>query len=431
MKKILVRGPVLSRSGYGEQARFALRCLRAHEDRFDIYIWAVGWGATGYLYEDTEEKRWIDSILDKTTAYNQSGGQYDISLQVTIPNEWERLAPVNVGYTAGIETTRIAPIWIEKSIIMDKIITTSNHAKEGFDNTSYEAKNEQTGQIIKDFKSTTPIESVNYAYRHVEPDNIDLELDYDFNFLAISQWSPRKNMENMVKWFYEEFAHDEVGLILKISLRNNSVIDRFQTYARFNEFAQATRERYKDPKCKIYLLHGDMKEEEMTALYLHPKVKALINLAHGEGFGLPLFEAAYNSLPVICPAWGGQKDFLYMPVKDKKNKNKVKNTAMFATVDYAIQQVQPEAAWDLGERGPVLIAESSWCFPHEGNYKSTIRDVYKNHGQYISKAKKLKKHIVKEFAEEKQYKKFADAVHTPEEHELEDWVANLNVEEHN
>tara|TARA_R110000824_G_scaffold101386_7_gene240888 strand:- start:3490 stop:4785 length:1296 start_codon:yes stop_codon:yes gene_type:complete len=431
MKKILFRGPVLSRSGYGEQARFALRALRAHQDRFDIYVWAVGWGATGCLYEDTEEKKWIHSIIDKTAAHNQSGGQYDISLQVTIPNEWERLAPVNVGYTAGIETTQIAPIWIEKSMIMDKIITTSNHAKEGFDNTSYQAQNEQTGQIIEDFKCTTPIESVNYAYRKVEPCDVELDLEYDFNFLSISQWSPRKNMENMVRWFFEEFANDEVGLVLKISLRNNSTMDREHTYIRFNEFTNAMREKYPDSKCKIYLLHGDMREEEMTALYLHPKIKGLINLAHGEGFGLPMFEAAYNSLPVVCPAWGGQKDFLYMPLKDKKKKNKIRKTAMFAAVDYAIQQVQPEAAWGLGELGPVLIPESSWCYPHEGNYKSTLRDVYKNYGQYLSKAKKLKKYIQEEFSQEKQYKKFADAVYIPDEHELEDWMTSLNVEEHN
>ena len=30
-KKILVRGPVLSQSGYGEQSRFALRALRSRD----------------------------------------------------------------------------------------------------------------------------------------------------------------------------------------------------------------------------------------------------------------------------------------------------------------------------------------------------------------------------------------------------------------
>jgi len=431
MKKILVRGPALSRSGYGEQTRFALRALREHQDRFDIYLWPVGWGATGWMSRDTEEKRWIDSIIDKTVAYNKSsGGRYDISLQVTIPNEWERLAPVNIGYTAGIESTRIAPVWIEKSMIMDKIITTSNHAKEGFDNTSYEAVNEQTGETVKNYRNTTPIEAVNFSARNVDPKNIDLNLKYDFNFLSMAQWGPRKNMENSVKWFFEEFANDEVGLILKIFVRNNSIMDRHETSGRLYYFINEMKQKYKDSKCKIYMLHGDMTEEEMFGLYSHPKVKGFINIAHGEGFGLPIFEAACSSLPVVCPAWGGQKDYMYMPIKDKKNKNKVRNTPMFASVEYTIQPVQQEAVWDLGERGPVLIADSMWCFPHEGNYKSKIRDMYKNHGQYLSKAKKLKKYVVDFFNSEKQYAKFADAICPKEEFEVESWLDSINVEEH-
>ena len=99
-KKILVRGPVLSRSGYGEQARFALRSLRKHEDRFDIYLINTNWGATGWTAQDDEERQYVDFLIQKTFHYTQSKGQFDISLQVTIPNEWERLAPVNVGYTS-------------------------------------------------------------------------------------------------------------------------------------------------------------------------------------------------------------------------------------------------------------------------------------------------------------------------------------------
>ena len=36
-KTIILRAPVLTRSGYGEQSRFALRALRSREDLFDIY----------------------------------------------------------------------------------------------------------------------------------------------------------------------------------------------------------------------------------------------------------------------------------------------------------------------------------------------------------------------------------------------------------
>ena len=68
-KKILVHGPALSRSGYGEQTRFAIRALRAHENKFDIYISNINWGATGWIYEDSEERRWLDQALIRTQHY--------------------------------------------------------------------------------------------------------------------------------------------------------------------------------------------------------------------------------------------------------------------------------------------------------------------------------------------------------------------------
>ena len=96
-KKILVKGPAMSRSGYGEQTRFALRALKQKQDIFDIFLININWGHTGYLAEDNEERRWIDNLLKKTIFHHQNGGGYDISLQVTIPNEFEKIAPINIG----------------------------------------------------------------------------------------------------------------------------------------------------------------------------------------------------------------------------------------------------------------------------------------------------------------------------------------------
>ena len=173
--RVLVRGPALTRSGYGEHTRFVLRSLKAYEDKFDIYLITVGWGHTGWLPEDNEERDWIDEILKKTISYQQSEGQYDLSVQVTIPNEWEKLAPVNIGVTAGIETTKVAPQWIEKSQLMDRIIITSNHSKDVFEKTSYHAKNNQTGQELTNFTCKTPIDVVGYPVKTFENKPIDFK----------------------------------------------------------------------------------------------------------------------------------------------------------------------------------------------------------------------------------------------------------------
>ena len=222
-KKILVKGPVLSRSGYGEQTRYAVRSLRAHEDDFEIFLIPTNWGKTGWVWEESEERKWMDERIKETAIYLSQNGQFDLSLQVTIPNEWEQLAPVNIGYTAGIETTKVAPHWIEKSYLMNKIIVISNHAKQVYENTTYEATDRNTGQVIKDFRCKTPIEVVNYPVRNIgKPDGISLDIETDFNFLVCSQWGPRKNIDNTVKWFVEEFHDQEVGLVVKLNWHNDS-----------------------------------------------------------------------------------------------------------------------------------------------------------------------------------------------------------------
>ena len=63
-------------------------------------------------------------------------------------------------------------------------------------------------------------------------------------------------------------------------------------------------------KVPVYLLHGDLTQEEMNALYQHPKVKAMLNFTKGEGFGRPLLEFSLTGKPVIVSGWSGHIDFL-------------------------------------------------------------------------------------------------------------------------
>lgn len=401
VKKILVKGPALSQSGYGEQTRFALKALRKYPELFDIYLINTTWGRTGWIWEDNEERQWIDNLLQKTLFFSQSGGVFDTSLQVLTPIEWQILAPENIGYTAGIETTKIAPEWINPSQSMNRIIVTSNHAKYGLENTSYPAKDREGNDVLA--KITKPIHVVNYAVRKTEPDeSFNIELPCEENFLVVAQWSPRKNLEQTIKSFVEEFIDKEVGLVVKTSTACNAVMDRQFT----SEMMKTLLQDYPDRKCKVVLLHGDVTDQEMCALYRNPKIKALISLAHGEGFGLPIFEAVCNGLPVIAPDWGGQNDFIHMEQNRKKNGKSVKKTVpMIQTVDYEIRQVQPEAVWQ-----GFIVPDSSWCYPKDFRYKARLRECLKNQSMLRNQAKKLQQHVLETFTEERQYRLFAEAV---------------------
>lgn len=393
--KVLVRGPALTRTGYGEHCRFVLRALRECED-LDLYLLPVNWGQSTWLWENTEERQWLDEIIKKTAYHGQQNGQYDVSVQVTIPNEWERIAPINIGVTAGIETTKVAPSWLQKCNQMDKVITISNHSKRIFLETVYEAVDQRTGQ--KDvLKCEKDVKVVHYPVKkYDELPELDLNLSTKFNFLTVAQWGPRKNLHATIEWFVEEFIDNpNVGLVVKTFLRGGCVLDRHHLQKEFDNFLK----KYDNRQCKIYFLHGDLTDEEMHSLYRHESIKALVSLTHGEGFGLPLFEAAYSGLPVIATDWSGHLDFLYKPNVDKKGKTK--NKPFFARVDYGLQPLPAHAVWD-----GVLQKDSMWANPKQGSYKMKLREVYKDYGRFKSQAENIQKWICEEFEEQKQYSKF-------------------------
>jgi len=391
-KSILVKGPVLSRSGYGYQARFALKALRSREDLFDIYIQNIPWGRTGWIHEDDEFRRWMDKRIIKTIEHGNSGGNIDMSLQITIPNEWEKISSVNIGYTAGIESSKVAPVWLQKGNDMDRIIVVSNHARNSYQNTVAQAQEPQTGKIF-DYRLQTPIDVVNYSVLNSDQSPIEgFDIETDFNFLVVAQAGPRKNIVNTIRWWVEEFKNDEnVGLIVKANTVNDSLTD----YKHTKGALYSMLSDHKDKKCKVYLLHGALSREQMSWLYLHDKVKASINIAHGEGFGLPIFEAAYHGLPNITIAWSGQLDYL---VQNGKK--------YFVDVLYTFQPIQKEAHWP-----GVLESDSFWAFAEEDSYKQQCRNLYDNYEKWKELAEELRDdYILKKFTEEKIYDLFVKSI---------------------
>ena len=386
-KKIYVKGPVLSQSGYGEQARFALRALHSRKDLFDVYIEPIPWGKTNWIWEKNEFRSWMDSRIYQTKKeLINKQLQPDISLQITIPNEFQKLAPINFGYTAGIETNKCSPIWLQKCNEMDKILVVSNHAKNSIVDTIATAKNNETNEEFP-YKCETPFQVVWEKTERKEPEPIkELNLEFENNFIMVSQLGPRKNFENSISWFVEEFIDQEVGLVVKTNFRGNCMID----YAQVEKHLKTILNKYPDRKCKIYLLHGDLSASQMTWLYSHPSISALINISHGEGFGLPMFEAAREGLPIITIGWSGQVDFLHQNGKD-----------YFQSVDYSLSPIMPQAVWE-----GVLEKTSMWAYADQGSFKMTLRKTLKNLKDCKKTAQELQKLIEKNFSDEKLYDGF-------------------------
>jgi len=325
MKKLmLICAPVTSRSGYGAHARDLTHAFIKH-DKYDVKIMDVPWGdcPRNALDKNNEnDKILLNCILDEPKLDNQP----DIYVDIRIPNEFQTYGKFNIGITAGIETTAVSNAWLEGCNKMDLTIVPSEHSKEGFVRALYEKM--QTGpdgkqQKVGELKLEKPIEVVfegadEDVYKPIDNVSLDLvdDIKEDFCFLHVGQWTKgdfgedRKDIARMIKIFYESFANKKTqpALILKTNGATYSIMDREECLAKIKNIKSHFPSDWKLPN--VYLLHGSLSDKEMNKLYNHTKVKAMVSLTHGEGFGRPLLEATMVGLPVIASAWSGHCDFL-------------------------------------------------------------------------------------------------------------------------
>jgi glycosyltransferase involved in cell wall biosynthesis len=121
----------------------------------------------------------------------------------------------------------------------------------------------------------------------------------------------RKDTGMLIKVFLDTFRRvpkkSRPALILKTSGAGFSVIDREMILQRI-EHVKNNFNATNLPS--VYLLHGDLTDEELNSLYNHPKIKANVTFTKGEGFGRPLLEFSMTGKPIIASGWSGHLDFL-------------------------------------------------------------------------------------------------------------------------
>lgn len=327
MLQVVMCGPFTSRSGYGDHARSIFYSLDTIED-FDIKIIDVRWGDTPQNALDSNIPK-EKSIQDKITLPNEVTTQPDIYVDVRIPNEFMAIGKVNVGITAGIETTAVSAAFIQGANQMDLVIVPSEHSKKTFLDTTYDAADPQ-GNVIpgQQLKCTTQIEVVHEGldpeiFYKIPRKEKDKQFENKINsivkrpsFLFVGQWThagfgnDRKDIARTIKLFIETFANrpNPPGLILKTNGATYSRLDYVDIKKRIQQVKNMFPQDIKFPP--IYLLHASMSEEDINKLYNHEKVLGLITLTHGEGFGRPMLEATFTELPVLATGYSGHLDFL-------------------------------------------------------------------------------------------------------------------------
>ena len=386
--------PIDTYSGYGARSRDLVKAIiELKKDEWNIKILPQRWGdcSWGFINDNPE---WL-FLNEYTVDSSQINTQPDTWIQITVPNEFQTLGKYNIGVTAGIESTICPPEWIEGVNRMNTTWISSQHSKNVFENSKFEKK-DQFGKVVGIVQLEKPIEVVFEGadlntYKILEAKditNIDLkDIKESFCYLFVGHWiniqapigEDRKNVGLLIKAFFETFKNKSSAnmpaLILKTSSAVNSYMDRENILKMINAIKNTVNSKLLP---NIYLLHGDFSDAEINELYNHPKVKAMVSLTKGEGFGRPLLEFSLVKKPIIATNWSGHIDFL---------------SKQYTTlIDGTLTLVHPSVA------NQFLLKESSWFSPNFSEIGETLNDVFKNYDKHLPSARKQTELNIEKFS---------------------------------
>lgn len=371
--------PVQSRSGYGEHARDILRAL-IQINKYDLKVVPIRWGTTPL---NALKKGKDDDILDLILSVPQLPRKPEISIQLTVPNEFNPgIAQYNIGITAGIETTICSHQWIEGLNRMDMNIVPSEFSKQIFLNTVFTQKDYQ-GNPVSELRCIKPVHVVfegtdTNIYHKTENIPTEIrrklnEIPEDFLFLFVGHWlqgnlgADRKDVGMLIKVFLETFKGklNKPALLLKTG-STFSKMDEEELLNKINSIKTMVGGDIPN----IYILHGELTAEEMNSLYNHSKVKAHVSFTKGEGFGRPLLEASLSEKPIIVSGWSGHLDFL---PKEKA-----------VLLPGKLEQVHSSAVWN-----GVIEPQAQWFNVNYSYASNVMLDVWKRYQNYLPNAKAL------------------------------------------
>jgi glycosyltransferase involved in cell wall biosynthesis len=371
-------------------------------DKFDVKIWPVRWGATPQNALD-EKNPYDKPIIDRLLTEPNMDRQPDVHFHVVVPNEFQQLGKYNIGITAGIETTTCPPEWLEGLNRMNLNIVPATFVAQTIRDTKFDKHDKDSKQKVGEIICNTPIEvlfegadvEIYKPTREFSKDLVDTlkEIKEDFCFLFVGHWlqgglgQDRKDLGMLLKTFYETFKDQpkQPALILKTSGAQPSVLDREDIMKKIEQIKATVNGKLPN----VYILHGDLEDEEINGLYNHPKVKAHVSFTHGEGFGRPLLEASLSEKPVIAPDWGGQVDFL--DVKDA------------VLLPGSLNEVKKGSFPDS------MHVEGSKWFTVNYNYASKmLKDVFDNYSKYIVRGKRMSIKNQTKFSLDAMTKKFEE-----------------------
>lgn len=399
-KLCVVSCPIATRSGYGARSRDFVRALIESKPDWDIRILSQRWGSTAMdALNESDDIDLLDRIITE-----KMDTKPNIWIQITVPNEFQPVGDYNIGVTAGVETTVMPPECLEGINRMDLTLVSSKFTKDVIESSIYDKKDKDSNKPMGQLKLEKPVEvlfegidlEVYNEKAPTEPriNDVMKGVKEDFAFLFVGHWlqgdflQDRKNVSGLIWTFLNAFKGKTKtpALILKTSAGSTSLTDRVRLKKVIEDIKQQVDSKRLP---NIYLLHSDLTDWEMNALYNHPKVKAHVSFTRGEGFGRPLLEATISGKPMIVSGWSGHMDFI--------------NPEFVNVIEGKLDNVDKSAA------NKFLLAESRWFTIDYNKAAGVMSDMFgKNYKKYTENSRKHRKYSKDNFSFDKMIERISE-----------------------
>jgi glycosyltransferase involved in cell wall biosynthesis len=288
--RLHVVGPVRGASGYDRHTRELVRQFV----RLGVHVQLTHLAGWSLELPDGQRPTWPDELerpVDADTVLHftmppharpdpaRRNVNYTMFEASGIPREWAALARAHERIVVPTEACRAA--WLAGGVCAERVRVTP---------LAVDAR--QFASARAPLALTTPAgEPV--AARSVR-------------FLTVAEPRPRKNLIALLRvWIEATRSDDDAVLILKMPLAHAAALERFALDVRE---LQDSLDRSLSAAAPVVLIAGMLSEEQMPSLYR--SATHYLSLSHGEGWDLPMMEAAVAGLELIAPRHTAYVEYL-------------------------------------------------------------------------------------------------------------------------
>jgi glycosyltransferase involved in cell wall biosynthesis len=145
----------------------------------------------------------------------------------------------------------------------------------------------------------------------VVPEGVDTDqfhpwyppVDGVFRYLLIGKYERRKSITETIDAWAQVFGNDPT---FELSIKTNHVMNHEENKQKITEHVHGLG------LTNVNVWYGNLSLSELSSLYQRHNVFVLPT--KGEGWGLPLIEAAASGMPIVTTMWSGNTEFL-APIK--------------------------------------------------------------------------------------------------------------------